>query len=155
MPFWPVNHRMPFRCEGRRVEVGVAYLVWQWITPDLFCLRVDADNGVEVAVGDPGQTIGSNHHPVWSGAGSERDMPGFSCCGIEAAKSRLSLSGVPHGPVGRRCDIVWTRPGWNLVFFLKCWDKRLGINLWPGWCIGFLRVGAASNAESDHEKDRC
>src|SRR3546814_7004866 len=94
--------------EGRGVEVGVAALAGQGIALDGMSLRIDADDRVEPAVGDPWRTVRSHDHAVRRGAVAERDVQRLAGLRIESAQRALVLRGVPDRPARRGigCDGV-------------------------------------------------
>src|SRR3546814_3682322 len=83
---------------GRGVEVGVAALAGQGIALDGMSLRIDADDRVEPAVGDPWRTVRSHDHAVRRGAVAERDVQRLAGLRIESAQRALVLRGVPDRP---------------------------------------------------------
>src|SRR3546814_2741051 len=81
--------------EGRGVEVGVAALAGQGIALDGMSLRIDADDRVETAVGDPWRTVRSHDHAGRPGAVAERDVERLAGLRVEASKRALVLHGGP------------------------------------------------------------
>src|SRR3546814_19732325 len=84
--------------EGRGVEVGVAALAGQGIALDGMSLRIDADDRVEPAVGDPRRTVRSDDHAVRRRAFAERDVHRLAGLRIESAQRALVLPGAPVRP---------------------------------------------------------
>jgi hypothetical protein len=71
--------------ESGGVEVDVGGAVWEAIDGDLVGGRINADDSVEAAVGDPGSSVGADDDAVGSGAAAEGDVPGLAGGGVEEA----------------------------------------------------------------------
>jgi len=69
-------------------------------------VRVNSNDGVEAAVGDPGSVVGADDDAVGRGAASEGDVPGLAGGGVEEAEGAGALGCVPDGAVGSGGDIV-------------------------------------------------
>src|SRR3546814_107884 len=135
MPFWPVNQSMPLpsnvavlglawwgsgeavwggdaehggSVERRGVGVGVAALAGQGIALDGRGLRIDAEDRVGPAVGDPRRAVRSDDHAVRGRAFAERNMRRLAGFRIKPPQRALALRGVPDRPARRGigCDVV-------------------------------------------------
>src|SRR5438093_4816382 len=78
--------------------------------PDLARDRVDADDRVETAVGDPGRAIRTDDDAVRSRAAAERDALHLAGRGIEPPELAGTLAGEPHPAIARGRDVVRAHP---------------------------------------------
>ena len=100
----------PAPVEGRGVEVRVARARREREPPDLPRPRVDADDCVQAAVGDPGSAVRPDDHAVRRGAGAERGQPRAPGPRVQPAQLARVLRRVPDASVPGGRDVVRVRP---------------------------------------------
>ena len=100
----------PAPVEGRRVEVRVARARREREASDLPRPRVDADDCVQAAVGDPGSAVGPDDHAVRRGAGAQRRQPRAPVPRVQPAQLARVLRRVPDASVPGGRDVVRVRP---------------------------------------------
>ena len=97
--------------EGCRIEVGIAGAFRQREERNRFCGRIDAHDGVEAAVGDPGRAVRPDNHAVGPRAAAEMNVARVARVRIQDTQRFLVLGGVPDDTVfaGGRRDVVGMR----------------------------------------------
>src|SRR4029079_8937637 len=113
--------------EHRGVEVRVGTIGRQSEALDFVGDRVDPDDRVEAAVGDPRRAVRSDDHTVWRGSSAELDRLGDTELGIKPAELARELRGVPDTAVTRRRNVVRSLPARHRVLLQNEVDRR------PGW----------------------
>src|SRR5215208_752293 len=101
--------------ERRRVQVRVARLRREPPAADTPRARIDADDRVEAAVGDPRCAVGPHDHAVRCRAGPERDVQRLSRLRVQMSELARRLCRVPDAAVPRRRDVVRVLAGWDRV----------------------------------------
>ncbi len=117
MPACPVNQRRPFTVEGGGIEIGVGALARQRPGLDLLGRRIDAHDGVETAIGDPGRAVRPDDYAMRRRARPERDALDLPRFGIEPAEHPGALAGVPDGAVRCRRHVVGMIAGGQIEIF--------------------------------------
>ncbi|KFB72764.1 MAG: hypothetical protein AW09_002030 [Candidatus Accumulibacter phosphatis] len=103
--------------ESRGVEVGVGR-AWQRPAPDFPSRRVDAHDGIQSAVSDPGRTVRTNDHPVRGRAFPQSDLFDLAVRRVDPAKRALPLRRVPD-------RAAWFRVGRHVVW--PCSARQLEV----------------------------
>src|SRR6185503_3127359 len=93
--------------EGGGVEVRPTSIVRQREHIDRMSGRIDADDGVLPAVGDPRRTVGADDDAMRLRAVPERDLGHGSARGIEPPESAVALARVPDRTVRSGRDVMW------------------------------------------------
>ena len=109
MPDWPVNQSTPSPSNAGGVEVRAGPIGREREDRDLVRRRVDADDRVQAAVGDPGRAVRADDDAVRRRAVAERDRRDLAARGIEMAERPVALPGVPDAAVGGRRDVMRMR----------------------------------------------
>ncbi len=112
---------------------------------------VDADDGVEAAVGDPGRPVGTHDHAVRRRARPQRDAPDAPGARVEPAQLPGVLGGEPDRAARSRRHVVRVRAGDDGELASVVRGRRAGGAARPAavaaWAVVVSRLRAPSDPE--------
>src|SRR5919202_5981103 len=92
--------------EGGRVEVRARTSCRQRKASDCLGCRVDAHDGIQPAIGDPGGTVRPDDNAMWCRSLAQLDMVCLAGRRIEPAQLAGPLGGVPDRAITRRRNVM-------------------------------------------------